>query len=202
MKKLILAAVLLLPMSASAELVKGSLWGGYTNVCMADFKDSIIAQPGTVDVKGSGWIVGGDINIVAAPFFMYGVRVEILQAEILDQVSGGNKTSYRGSLVPLMGGLNFKFEIPATDIGFIAGIHGGYGLASFDVDSGTAGIVTNTGGGFLGEVSGGMEFGVAPLVALRVMAGYRYAPVDAIGASITNLDFSGINAVGGISIGF
>jgi hypothetical protein len=208
MKKIILSTALLaLAGAAHADLIKVAVNGGYTTVTMAEANASIDkakASGATVTGLNSGWFVAGEAGISLMPFLEIGPRVEYLKTNTGDITTPSGKTTFDGNLTSYMLGVNTGMDLPLTGLGFNAGVYGGYGMAAINSNVAAAG---STGGAFVGEIQAKLKYSIFPLVSIDLLGGLRFANMgkmkDSAGKDTTDgADFSGLNAGGGLTVGF
>jgi hypothetical protein len=224
-KHLILAGILAATVtsSAHADLITVAVNGGYSTVTMADVNDRGDKGKKSLEALGatakytplsSGWFVAAEAGLGLLPFLELGPRIEYLQTNQGEMSAdfGGIKSSLLAdaTLSSFMLGANVGVDLPLTGLGFSAGAFGGYGYAvvknSFSVGGTPAGGNLYSGGAFVGELQAKLKYSIIPLLSAHLMAGIRMANIgqlkDGATTSTESFDFSGINAGGGISLGF
>jgi hypothetical protein len=218
-----LLAAATLARTAHADLIHVALNGGYSTVTMAEVNDRSDKAKKAYEASGytakntplgSGWFVAAEAGLGLMPFLDLGPRVEFLQTNTGETTAekSGLKIDTTGdaTLTSAMLGANIGMDMPLTGLGFSAGLYGGYGYAvakgSTTVNGVPAGAGQLTGGGFVGELQAKLKYSVIPLVSVDLLAGIRMANVgklkDGTIESADPYDFSGINAGGGLTIGF
>jgi hypothetical protein len=223
-KKILLASLLALSTAAHADLIKVAVNGGYATIDMKDvnavvddFKknDDAISRPVKRSNKfGPAFFVAGEAGISLLPFIEVGPRIEYLQATPLEYLSEGAGTfqalNVDASLTSFMLGVTTGLDLPLTGLGFqVAGYAGhGYAVAKSTYSS-TTSSKTNTqytGGGFVSELQAKLKYSLIPLLSFDLVGGMRFASVgvlsDGKNNSTQSWDFSGINAGGGLTLGF
>ncbi len=212
---IVLTGLLALSVAAHADLLKVAVNGGYSTVTMADYNSAIDkakqSNSGSTSTPyGGGWFVGAEAGIGLMPFLELGPRVEYLQASQASLSSPSFKYTLDSSLTSFMVGPTVSMDLPLTGLGFNAGAYGGYGYAVTKISNtptgGTAIGSQSTGGAFVGELEAKLKYSVMPLVSVDLLAGLRFANMgnlkDGDTADKNASDFSGLNAGGGLSIGF
>jgi len=214
---------LALASSAHADLIKVAVNGGFATVDMKDVNavtDRFAEQDKTAgrDTKrnnkfGSAYFVAAEAGISLLPFIEVGPRIEFLKATPLEYLAEGSGSfqalNIDATLTSFMPGFTTGLDLPLTGLGFqVAGYAGhGYAVANSTYASTTSKSAQQfTGGGFVSQLQAKLKYSLLPLVSFDLMAGMRFAAVgvlsDGSKPSTQSWDFSGINAGGGLTVGF
>lgn len=224
LKQLALAGLLATTAAAHADFIKVAVNGGYSTIGMKEINDTISKQKDsdtsagmTVkknDAFGSAYFVAGEAGIILMPFVEIGPRVEFLGATPLQYLAEGTGTftsrKYDATLTSAMLGITAGMDLPLTGLGVQVAAYAGQGFAAVNIayaGTGYAGSDTYSGNGFVAEVQGKLKYSIFPLVSLDLLGGVRLANLGQLKPSgSTNIkeswDFGGINAGGGLTVGF
>jgi hypothetical protein len=152
-----------------------------------------------LNTLGSAIFANADLDLGLMPFLNIGPRVGL--EYVLPVTNEFNYTGpgagipYSGTidekqttslfLVPLELGLNTNLGIPFLPLSVTLGAYAGYGLAFATIETklDAGSLSTNytipyNGGGFMGDLSGAVEWSFLPFMTLSLNAGYRYALIS------------------------
>lgn len=214
MRKTLILTALLAGLSAwaHADLINVAVNGGYTTLTLKDYKDAHDLNKAaltTYTLPTSGWFVAAEGGVSLFPFLSFGPRLEYLDASYeYGNAFGSQKGDL--SLTSALLGVNVNIDLPLTGLGLDAGVYGGYGYAvdkgSYTPAGGMASTGVYTGSAFVTEIEAKIHYGILPFLKLELLGGMRFGNAGLLGDGVhttsTNYDFSGLNAGGGISLGF
>ena len=208
----------------------------------ADYTMSVMSQVNTELNRGTGVTAIGpgvsgmvNLDVVLLPVLMAGVRGGYLYCMPATAIylAGTVKETFNASLIPAEAGVTANLEIPNMPLSVMVGAFGGYGYAMSSVKKDIIGNVSYTqpytGGNFIGEVVGTINYKLSSSLSLNINGGYRLANItqltqsedvtytlvgvpvsagakgdvlkDSSGKTLA-FDFSGFNAGVGFSLGF
>jgi hypothetical protein len=186
------------------------------NSALDNMKTSDLAAGYTVTKDGrlgSAYFLAAEAGLGLLPFIEVGPRIEYLSASTAEYSAEGPSSSYSvavdGTLTSFMLGLTTGLDLPLTGLGIQAGAYAGHGYAvarSTYTSGGSSAGQQYTGGGFVAELEAKLKYSILPLLSLDLLGGMRFAAVgvlsDGSKPTVQSYDFSGINAGGGLTLGF
>ncbi len=209
------------------------IWADYTTISFSRVNDllgSIGAYPnGAVTKMSGGYALGVDLGFTPVKGLPldFGLRVELIgtgQGKYSGDIGSLASTIYTidSSLIPVMAGASYNFEIPETPVSISAEIHAGYSFAKASVvnDSKALGVgdkITEpySGSAFACDLGMTINYQLNEPASVGLNLGYRLADVTSVSAdsdianttikkgdtlknpssgSVVPFDFSGFNA--------
>jgi hypothetical protein len=200
MKKIIAAIVLVLfmvPMASATDsksdayqLVRAGIDVDYFTAAMGQVNTELARGPFNTSVTKLGGGIGAmaDLDLAILPYVMLGAR-----AGYLYSMPGSNdnnyiiysqKTTLDSSLIPIEVGGCINLDIPSFPASIMAGIYGGYGIAtaSYQNEVNALGQTTTytdpyMGGGFVGEILARVSIKMSSALSFNINGGYRTADI-------------------------
>ena len=214
MKKIIAAIVLVLFMvpivsaadskSDAYQLVRVGIDVDYFTTAM-DQVNTELDRGSSVTKLGGGIGAMADLDLAILPYVMLGARAGYLHStpgsNDYDYIVYSQKTTLDASLIPIEVGACINLDIPSFPASIMAGIYGGYGIAtaSYQNEVNALGQTSTytmpyTGGGFVGELLARVSIKLSSAISLNINGGYRMADIAQM-KQTADVNFTGIPGI-------